>query len=201
VADLLNAETLLFFTFFVVPGFVTISVYDLFVPAEQRSFNDQIVEVVAYSLFIVSLWSVPFLLLLNNREELDAWLYYALLFTLVIAIIVISPALLGYGFYRLRISERVQRRLQHPSPTPWDYFFEQGRVIWVRFHMKEGDKLGAFYGEGSFASSFPHPQQIYVTELYRLDEAGRITEQVEGTAGAIINMEDCELIEFLEPQE
>lgn len=35
---------------------------------------------------------------------------------------------------------------------------------YVRFHLKEGDNLGGYFGQYSLASSFPNAQQIYVEE-------------------------------------
>jgi hypothetical protein len=61
--------------------------------------------------------------------------------------------------------------------------------------------LGGYFGENSFATSSPEPQEIYVEEVWRLDEDGRFVERVEGTDGAMVNREDCELIAFFKTRE
>lgn len=75
----------------------------------------------------------------------------------------------------------------------------------MRFYFKSGERLGGFYGENSFSTSFPNTQQIYVEEIYELDEQGRFPEQDKeaepNNGGAIINREDCQYIEFLEVPE
>jgi hypothetical protein len=68
----------------------------------------------------------------------------------------------------------------------------------VRFHRKEGTDLGGYFGERSFATSSPEGQEIYVEEVWRLDEDGRFIEPVEESQGAIVHSEDCTLIEFFE---
>lgn len=206
MVGLLNAETLFLFIFFVVPGIVTIRTYDLLVPTDRRNFRDQFVDVVAYSFLVLALLGGPYLALVNNRKWFGEGIpgtlsYVALLGLIILLITVVAPVAIAFGYYRLRTSEFLRGKITHPSPTSWDYFFEQGKVFWVRFHMKSGEKLGGFYGEGSFATSYPQPQQVYLTELYQLDNDGRIAKQVGGTLGAIINKEDCELIEFLELKE
>ena len=90
----------------------------------------------------------------------------------------------------------------HPNPTPWDWFFSnRAGNYYVRFHLKEGKELGGYFGENSFAASSPNAQQIYVEEVWRMDEDRRFIERVAGTEGAFVNREDCELIEFFETPE
>jgi hypothetical protein len=71
----------------------------------------------------------------------------------------------------------------------------------VRFHLKEGMDLGGCFGERSFATSSPNAQEIYVEEVWRVDENGRFVERVEKTDGAMVRSENYELIEFLETRE
>ena len=47
VADLLRPETLVYFLFFVVPGFVAMRTYELIVPSEKRSFGESFVDLKA----------------------------------------------------------------------------------------------------------------------------------------------------------
>ena len=68
----------------------------------------------------------------------------------------------------------------------------------MRFHLKEGKELGGYFGENYFAASSPNVQQTYVEEVWRLDADGKFLERVEETEGAMVNREDCVLIEFFE---
>jgi hypothetical protein len=90
-----------------------------------------------------------------------------------------------------------------PSPTPSDWVFshEAGKHFCVRFHRKEGEDLGGYFGENSFAASSPNGQEIYVEEVWRVDEDGRFVERVEETDGAMVNREDCTRIEFFKSRE
>lgn len=207
VAEVLRPEVLALFLFFVVPGFVAMSVYDLIVPAERRNFGEHVVDLVSYSFAILLLWAWPFLALFGGRQDYTLG-YFVGFFIAVILIAFVTPSLLAVGYYKLRTSDRFQEwikklageRIPDPSPTPWDFFFQTGRVALIRFHLHSGERFGGLYAKGSNASSYPQPQQIYVKKLYRLDKEGRFVEEVEDTLGAIINKDDCKLIEFLEAE-
>lgn len=70
-------------------------------------------------------------------------------------------------------------------------------VCYVRFHLKEGDDVGGYFGQYSLASSYPNAQQVYVEEAWRLHEDGSFAEPVASTVGAVVNLEECELVEFV----
>ena len=70
-----------------------------------------------------------------------------------------------------------------------------------RRRSQTGEKLGGYYGANSFATSFPHKQEVYIEEAWHLDEDGKFTEPIEGTKGTIVNREDCSLVQFLEVRE
>ena len=71
----------------------------------------------------------------------------------------------------------------------------------MRFRRKEGKDLGGYFGKNSYAASSPNAQQIDVEEVWRLDEDGKFIERIEGSEEAIVNSEDCELIQFFETRE
>lgn len=54
------------------------------------------------------------------------------------------------------------------------------------------------YGEGSFASSFPNPQDIFMQEVWKIDENGAFSEKLERTAGLLVKDEEMSFLEFFE---
>jgi hypothetical protein len=155
----------------------------------------------------VGFW--PYLLLVTVRAELAGWLYYLLLFVLTLLLVFFVPVGLAVGYYRARTKGFLRNRVPDPTPTPWDWFFsgkgpgasldsETGKpVCYVRFHLKEGDDLGGYFGQYSLASSNPSAQQVYVEEAWRFHEDGSFAEPVTSTVGAVVNLEECELVEFV----
>lgn len=193
MAELLNTSNLSLFLYFVVPGFVAMKIYDLIVPSERRNFGESLIEVVSFSMLNLAFtfWIIAEI----NKPEFRSnspVLYYLATF-LVVSVV---PAVLAVVTHKFLVSRFLRGRALHPTPTGWDYFFAKGQACWILFHLKSGTKLGGLYGENSFASSFPNEQEVYVQEIWRVDERGRFVERVQGTAGAVIKREECKLIEL-----
>jgi len=209
MTSILTPETLALFLYFVVPGIVLVKVYDLIVPTTRRDASSAFLDALAYSFMILAVGFWPYLLLVTAREQLAGWLYYLLLFILMLLLGFFVPAGLAVWYYRARTKGFLKNRVPDPTPTPWDWFFsgkgpeasldtETGKpVCYVRFHLKEGDNLGGYFGQYSLASSFPNAQQVYVEEAWRLHEDGSFAEPVASTVGAVVNLEECELVEFV----
>jgi hypothetical protein len=96
---------------------------------------------------------------------------------------------------------RFAKMVVHPVPMAWDYAFNKGKSYWVVFHLKNGKKVGGYYSNESFVSGYPDAQDIYVQEMWRLDELGRFNTKVSRTAEGYFRVEDCDYIEFLSVKE
>jgi hypothetical protein len=199
-------EAVILLLYLIVPGYVVVKVYDLLAPGERRSFGEAIIDILAWSFILMLFWFWPFIALYEYGDTLGTWLHYLILFGITILAVFVTPVLAGYLLYTVRHRGFIRRTAKgsssHPSPTSWDWFFsENANNYYVRFHLKTGEKLGGYYGENSFATSFPHKQEVYIEEEWHLDEDGKFTEPIEGTKGTIVNREDCSLVQFLEVRE
>jgi hypothetical protein len=195
-------QALVLLLFLLVPGFIFIRVFDNLLPGRLRSFGQQVIDIVCWSFTILAFWLLPTLIVFGLSQRLSAWLFYLLLGALILLGVFGSPILLAYIFYRLDKRGTIKNWGTHQSPTSWDWFFSNRKGNhYVCFYLKEGTQLGGYFGERSFATSSPNAQQIYVEEIWRLDEDGRFVEQVEETDGAIVNREDCTRIEFFKSRQ
>lgn len=50
----------------------------------------------------------------------------------------------------------------------------------------------------SFASSFPHPRDIYLEQTWLTDAEGRLSAPMPGSTGVLVSFDECELVEFFE---
>lgn len=210
--NFLTPATLTLFLFFVVPGFVSIKVYDLLVPSEQRNFGNSIIEVIGFSIINLLPWSLILALMnwlpgqrvINVRSVVNevSSLRFDLLpeeYAVLIGALFVSPALLTFVFFLSLSSPRFRKFVSLPRqhPTGWDHFFNPKEPCWILFHLKNEQKVGAYYGSKSSASVFPHVQQVYVEELYEVNKEGKWGDKpYPGTKGAIITREDCNVIEL-----
>jgi len=190
----LSGKGIFFFVLLVFPGFVAQSIYELYVPVEDRDAGTRLFLSLAYGILNFALtWPLilPALSTLSSHLQLS-W-SSSIPYLQLIASLVIIPAVIGYSCYRVRYSSWFAL---NPSPTAWDDFFRRGSYCWIIFHLKDGSKIGAYYGRDSHASSFPNDQDIYVSQVWRIDESGRFQEQIERTQGLLIRRQDCNMIEF-----
>jgi len=196
VEALLNVQVLPIFLFYVVPGVVATSVYCYLIPSERRKLADYLVELIAFSIFYLALFFGLISLLYVPEVQSRAYLFYPL----VLVAIFIVPAFLGWlGSYLMQAPwlRRFAKIVVHPVPRAWDHVFKRGESYWIVFHLKNGKKIGGYYSSESFVSGYPNAQEIYVQEMWRLDEFGRFNTKVDRTAGGYFKSEDWDYIEFL----
>ena len=67
---------------------------------------------------------------------------------------------------------------------------------WKILHLKDGRNIGGVYSTKSFTSSFPYKQDIYLEEIWGLDENEKFTDKIERSAGLWIVAEEISSIEF-----
>jgi hypothetical protein len=82
------------------------------------------------------------------------------------------------------------------TPTAWDHYFSREEVCFALLHLKNGEMTGGLYCSNSFASSYPEKEDLYLEELWKVDEKGVFTEKVENTNGLSVNFEEIHYIEF-----
>jgi len=187
-----NAQTLAMFLFFFLPGFVSLKVYDALTPSERRDFSKSVYEVIAYStlnnalLYPLALW-----LWSRNPTALSfvTWAGGAL-------VLVAFPVLWPFLWLGLLKTKLFSRYFVHPTQKPWDFVFGQRKPYWMIVHSKNLGRVAGLYGRRSFASSNPAPPQIYLEELWELDETGQFLRPIEESEGILILEDEILAVEF-----
>lgn len=192
--NLLDERVLSLFLFFVVPGVVARVVYDLQIPSERRNFADDAVGLVSFGVIHFALFYWVFELLAAGPLSGSRLATQAVL----LAAIVVVPAVEAICVARLLKLRTLRGLTLHPTPKPWDFYFGRGEPCWVILRMKEGPPIAGYFGVNSFASSFPHPEQLYIEDLWHIDSEGRFLAKIPQTKGAIISLAECGAIEFFQ---
>lgn len=195
MVEILNVDKLLLFIIFFIPGFISIKVYDLLIPGERRNFSDAFFQVIAYSVFnfVILSWLI-YIVYATNIVKTNKPLFIVL----ASFIIFIFPIFLPIIFIRISKLEFIARYIIHPIQKPWDYVFGKRKGYWVIVHLKDGRRIGGRFDIESFASSYPAEEQIYLQEVWELNEKGGFENSVERTRGIIILKDEMSLIEFFE---
>ncbi|MFO0795308.1 MAG: DUF6338 family protein [Candidatus Brocadiaceae bacterium] len=193
--DIWQIDKVILFLIFFIPGFISIKIYELLVPSKQRDYSKSLFEVIGYSSlnFAALLWLI---ILIHSANFYDQ--HKIRYFVLLFFIIFITPILWPVIFFRLSQWGPIAKYIIHPIKKPWDYVFSKRKVFWVIVHLKDKRKIGGKYGKNSFASSYPAEEQIYLEEVWKLDESGRFVEPIERSKGIIILNDEILSIEFFQ---
>ena len=193
--DIWQVDKLALFLIFFIPGFISIKIYDLLVPGEKRDFTKSLFEVIGYSAlnFAAFSWLI---IIIHAKElyDLQPKLYFMVLFL----ILFIAPILWPIIVLRLLTWKPIAKFVIHPIQKPWDYIFGKKESFWMIVHLKDGRKIGGRYDTNSFASSYPADEQIYLEEVWKLDEKGKFIETIDRTKGILILSKDISSIELFQ---
>jgi len=185
---------LLLFLIFFIPGFISLKIYDLIIPGERRDFSKLLLEVLGYSSLNYAAFSWLIFLIYSRKlyQNHANWFLLSLIIVLFIA-----PAIWPFIFVILFNKWKfLSKFIIHPIPKAWDYIFGKRESFWVIVHLKDGRRIGGKYDTNSFASSYPAEEQIYLEEVWKLDEKGKFIEPVERSKGILIPGREISMIEF-----
>ncbi len=200
--DIWNADKLTLFLVFFLPGFISIKVYDLMVPGERRDFSKSLFELISYS--TLNFGALFWLIVPIQRGDFSRS-HFVLFSLAVILIMVIFPVRVGqWFFWRFQRGDVSRSTFVHPIRKPWDYVFPGtmclGNVVrsGYRCIFQSGQKIlwRTLLNTRNASPSDPAEEQIYLQEVWILDEAGRFIGQVERSRGIIIMKSEIRAVEF-----
>ena len=186
-------DKLYLFIMFVVPGFVSLKTYELLFPGETKDSSKQLVDAVAYSCLNYGLLFFP-IILVEGITEFGKCLYLYYIFYFFV--LFLSPILIVLIWRKLRQTQFVQKNAPHPTSKPWDFVFSQRKSYWIKVTLKDGTLIGGRFSDKSFASSTPAPEQIYLEEVWVLNENGGFERKKNDTAGVIVLSSEISHIEL-----
>lgn len=195
MVDIWSVNKLALFLIFFLPGFISMKVYDLIVPGEPRDASKSLLEAITYSTlnFAALFWLIA--IVQTGNFYRDHFILYSLS---VVAIMVVVPVCWPFAFLKLSTWRPVAKHFVNPIRKPWDYVFGKRTPFWIIVHLQNGQKIGGRFDTESFASSNPADEQIYLEEVWVLDEEGRFLNQVERSRGIIIMKDEIRAVEFFE---
>jgi len=191
--DIWQIDKVVLFLVLLIPGFISIKVYNLLVPSARKNFSESLFEVIGYS--CLNFAALSWLIILIHSGNFYTK-YKVSYFMLLFLIIFIIPVLWPFLFLKLSSWSSIAKHIIHPIQKPWDYVFGKREAFWVIVHLKDGRKIGGRFDINSFASSYPAEEQIYLEEVWRLDENGGFIEPIERSKGILVLSKEILLVEF-----
>jgi len=193
--NIMEIDKFFVFIIFFVPGFISIKIYDLLVLADRHDFSKSIQEAIGYS--CLNYGALSWLIVLIHKYNfLD--LYPILYFIIIFIIVFIFPIIWPILFLRLLTWKPITKYFNNPIPKPWDYIFLKREPFWIIIHLKNGGRVGGIYDNDSFASLSPIEEQIYLQEVWELDEFGKFIEPIKRSRGILIMREEISSIELFQ---
>lgn len=190
--DLWDANKLVLFIAFVIPGFITLKFYDLLTARPPRDSAQQIIDAVAYSCINYAILLGPIVCVEKSDWKTEHPFGYAMFYIFALLIAPVSWASL---FRRFRSWQFFQKVMPHPMHTAWDFFFSRREACWIVVTLDSGEKIGGCYGSRSFASSAP-ATEIYLQEHWVVDSNGGFERPRLDTGGILILSKNIRAIEF-----
>lgn len=174
---------------FALPGFISLRVWSLIFPTSVLSLKDQIGEAISFGI-LNAMVCAPLFLLLEPIKPVA-------LYGLAILTLVILPAF--WPFPARWLMDALQKRgvILITSRSAWDDVFLRDEPYFVIVHLKDGGRVGGYYGSKSFAGLHPISGHLYLEQLWYLDEQGRFMSAVPDSRGLILRPDDYNYIELL----
>lgn len=191
--DVWQVDKMLLLLLFCIPGFISLIIYDLIIATERRNLSKSLLDVVCYSaLNYAALSWLIYLIHVGRFYENHKLLY---VFSLVLTLFVV-PILWPFLFIKLTTYKFFAKYILLPNLKAWDYVFGKKESFWVIVHLKNGKMIGGKYDTKSYASSYPAQEQIYLEEVWELDNNGKFLMPIERSKGMLILNDELSAIEF-----
>lgn len=183
-----NLNTLLIIIFFIIPGFIINKIISIFHPyfEVKKRWGELTVQAITFSCINYALFSWLILWLLKYLQSLKIQLLLA------ISVLIVGPFLIGLLFSFI-IEKFLRSKL---TSTAWDDYFSRKEPAWILITLKDGEQIGGFFSSKSAAS--PNKSDIYIQEIWKVDQNGKFLKRVEDSKGALLDVSQIKYIKFFE---
>lgn len=188
-----EVDKIFLFIAFVIPGFISIKVYELIFPSSTVLASAKVVDAITYSCinYAILLWPI---LVIDTLEFKAAHPNFR--FFLYALVLFIFPIVWVLVWKKLRHSEWFQANAPHPISKPWDFVFSQRKEYWMIVTLKNGKEIGGIYSDKSFVSSSPATEQIYIEQVWLLNEDRGFDRPIDQSSGIIILNDEISTVEL-----
>lgn len=179
--------TVFLFVLLVVPGFIIVFVRSQFItgriPSYPAGFLSYLTTSTVYWTVLIylvapiaqyvftavrlyGLWCDGFTTYLYSTDYLGP-------FVLVVLLPAITGVCFGYSWKKNWIRSllaKLKLNPVHPTPSAWDWTFEDLGEQFILVTLRDGTYIGGLVGADSFVSSDPTERDIYIQQIYNIDD-------------------------------
>lgn len=181
---------------FILPGFIMRAVIDAITPSGRTSDSKYYLSCLAYSIVNCAVWSWIYKIL-NDKVYGKLYWIEIVLVTIIGAVIVATfIGIIKQSGIIKKLLNKVKINISNPIPTSWDYFFSKQKSNWIVVTLVNGKSVMGFYSFESFASSDPEERDIFIEEVYDVNDEYKWIKN-EKSKGILISKDQISTIEFL----
>lgn len=185
---------------FIIPGSIVISITRRVIPKKENEYNTKILEYFIYSFLNFFMWSI---LIYNIYSNINSWKeHYVLLWLTLLMIIFLSPVAIALIVIQIAQKDVIRKICIYfnltsvdTEPSAWDFKFKNISSEWVIVTLKNDKIISGFLGSLSYISQNEKERDIYISEVFEIDENNKWTRK-KNTDGILIKAEEIKYIEF-----
>ncbi|HOO95865.1 MAG TPA: DUF6338 family protein [Proteiniphilum sp.] len=189
----LTLDKIILIAVFFIPGFIYLKAYRLFIAETNTDFSKDLYEAIGFSFINAIIFSYPIYLINQDNFFNKNALWY---FIIIGFIVLITPVVWALIFYLISKKKWFSRYLVTPTKSAWDEFFSKRECYWVIVTLKNGRKIAGKYGMKSIASTYPLPNDIYLEDIWTLNDDNKFGDSIEKNEGILITSNEISTIEF-----
>ncbi len=185
---------------FIIPGSIVISITRRVIPKKENEYNTKILEYFIYSFLNFFMWSI---LIYNIYSNINSWKeHYVLLWLTLLMIIFLSPVAIALIVIQIAQKDVIRKICIYfdltsvdTEPSAWDFKFKNISSEWAIVTLKNDKIISGFLGSLSYISQNEKERDIYISEVFEIDENNKWTRK-KNTDGILIKAEEIKYIEF-----
>lgn len=189
---------------FIIPGSIVISITRRVIPKKENEYNTKILEYFIYSFLNFFMWSI---LIYNIYSNINSWKeHYVLLWLTLFMIIFLSPVAIALIVIQIAQKDVIRKICIYfnltsvdTEPSAWDFKFKNISSEWVIVTLKNDKTISGFLGSLSYISQNERERDIYISEVFEIDENNKWTRK-KNTDGILIKAEEIKCIEFFKEE-
>ncbi|HVC61118.1 MAG TPA: DUF6338 family protein [Acetobacteraceae bacterium] len=182
---------------YIVPGLIILYVRAQFLTGRIGPHKDALLSYFTLSIIYLAIMNAGVSLITGSDaplyEQTRYWLPLLLIGAIVFGILIGLNASLGVTRWLLR---RCGLHLPHVLDSAWDWKFLNFPESLVTLTLKDGSRIYGWCGKGSFIGSNPKDRDMYLVQVYDVDEDGNWAMKTPGK-GVYIAAGEVRVIEFI----
>lgn len=173
--------------------------YNKFVPLKNKDLKLLLLQYIFCTFLNYAVCSAIFYIIVKNEKVGNNDILVAILFFIILFIIPVLLGIVGAILHNKDILRKVMNRIGinpiHDIPTGWDYKFYNTKPKYVIVTLVNDQCVHGYFGAQSLASSDASERDLYLEQIYYLDDEGNWIERTNND-GIWLKGDQIKQIEF-----